>query len=393
MIDGFIENQKASVKTPEAPPAVEAQSIQELLNQKEKPVSDGWTIIFHGLGEGESAYNASDVFHVEEGDEKVPHILVRVEDSRADQQFTSRLTIWRCSSDGRECWPTKISNLPELVAGKITEDPSISYVRGQPVISWVEVTPPNSPTNPSNDSTWESVACTGESLETLDYLVTTKEGSKTKGLRFVELLDHRIGVFTRPDLDGRKKICFGIAEDWDEITPEFLSSLKEVHGLSIGGVWGGPDNAELGSIDNIGSDEKVWGGPNDAELLPNGDLSLAMHLGWYAKKLDNQGNPIKDNRKYVGAHCIIELPVGDEPAQAKYLKVIAERSDFRAISKPARRPDLDEVTYLNFLQTEHLYSPTSTLVASVGDAIEAGIEIPNPLLNGWLKDHPEYAES
>lgn len=380
------------VEIREALRPVEAQSTKELLDQQEKPVSDGWTITFHGLEEGLSAYNASNVFMVGEGEDKVPHILVREEGSRGDQELTSRLTIWRCSADGRECWPTEISNLPDLVAGKIVQDPSVAYVRGQPVISWVEVTPPGDPNDPTQETTWESFACTGKSIEELEMLVATKKGSKTKGLRFVELLDHTIGIFARPDGDGRKKICFGIANDWKDITTEFLSSLKEVQGLSIGGEWDGPDAAELRTKDDIGPDQKVWGGANDAKLLPNGDISLAMHLAWYVDKKDINGNPIKDNRKYVGGHSVVEPPLGNEPAQAKYLKIIATREDFK-ISKPAKRPDLEDVIYTGFIITKDLYSPTSTLVASIGDALEAGLEIPNPLLNGWLEDHPEYAES
>lgn len=386
-------DEEVEVPAEETQREVEAQSLQELLNQKEKPVSDGWTIIFHGLEEGESAYNVSDVFHVEEGDEKIPHILVRVEGNRADQEFTSRLTVWRCSPDCRECWPTSIPKLQELVAGKIVEDPAIAYVKGQPVISWVEVTPPNSPNNPSKDSTWESFSCTGESFDQLRPLVASRKGSKTKELRFVDLLERGIGVFARPDLDGRKKICFGIAKDWEDITTEFLSSLKEVQGLSVGGAWGGPDASELHTNDDIGPDQQIWGGPNNARLLPNYDISLDMHFGWYEEGNGTNGDPTEGNKKYVGGHSIIVLPEGDKPAQAKHVKVVVERKDFKNVNEPPKSPRLGEVFFLNFIETERLNSPTSIAVGSVGDAVQAGIEIPNPLLNGWLKEHPEYADA
>lgn len=419
--------------TEEASRAAEPKSLRELLkkHEAEKLDSEAWIIEFRGLRPGRRAYNVSDIFMVG----NVPHMVIREEDDNpSNGEFSSELSIWEYDPAEKCCYPPEnpVSNLPELIKGKIVQDPAISYVKGKWVITWVEVTL-NNPDNPAEGATWTSQACAGESLDALEMLVTTEKG--TKGLRLFELLDHRIGVLARPDRNGKKRICSGAADDWEDITPEFLSSLQEVEGLSLDGEWGGSDDSELDSKDNIASGEvmrdmidtaelhikdnitpdgvawdkadiaeliakddigpdlAVWGGPNDETTLANGDISVLSHLGWYREKKNDQGEPIKNNRRYVGLHFVLTPGMGGKPARANYVEIIATIDDFSFSNYqvPPMRPDIDEVIYPCFVVIDPEGGP-STLVASLKDKKPAGKLIID-VLKRWRADHPEYAKA
>ncbi|MGH7233922.1 MAG: hypothetical protein ACREF7_00550, partial [Candidatus Saccharimonadales bacterium] len=170
LLNGLIGGHEAQSKQ-------QLETVETLLDRYEKPTSDGWLVRFHNLPEGVTAYNASEIFEVGE----VPHLLVRVEGKGADKEFTSRLAIYQCSKDGRDCYPSGISNLEELTNGRISQDPSHSYVKGKHVITWVDVS-----LNEREEPSWKSVAAIGDSLDDLKIFVETEDD--TKGLRFAELL-------------------------------------------------------------------------------------------------------------------------------------------------------------------------------------------------------------
>ncbi len=370
---------------PELQPVVQAESIETLLERYEKPLSDGWLVKFHELPEGVTAYNASKVFEVGE----IPHMLVREEGKRADQEFTSKLAIYRCSDDGRDCYPTAISNLLELTEGKIAQDPAVSYVNDRWAITWVEVEP-NVPGDPTQGSTFKSVTAVGSTLDKLERLVETvesDEGTKevrnielpeTKGLRYARLLDGRIGVTTRTSINGEYKMCYAVADSWDDITTEFLASAKEIKGLE-GLIVN--DNDEK-------SPNRRWIGPNDQQLLATGEVSLLFHAGRYVE------NGVRGNRVYDDLHCVLTPGLGDEPAQAKYLKIIARAKDFNIPVEvlPPKRPDVEFVSYPSCLIIAPKSGDESILLASLRDAGEVGQQIPDPL-EQWRADHPEFADN
>lgn len=345
-----------------------AESIDTLLERYKQPVSDGWLVAFHELPEGITAYNASKVFGVGE----IPHMLVREEEISAKGEFTSKLAIYQCSEDGRDCYPAPISNLSELTAGKIAQDPAISYVKDNWVVTWVDVMP-NDPEDPTLGSTFKSVTAIGANLDKLEYLVESDEG--TKGVRYVELLDGRIGVTTRTSTDEVYKMCFATTDSWEDITAGFLASAKEIKGLE-------------GLVVNDASDNnKRWIGPNELELLANGDISLLFHAAGFVE------NGIKGNREYDVAHCVLTPGLGEDPAQARYPKIIARAKDFNISTEilPPKRPDLEFVSYPSWLGIAAVRGSEATLLAALRDAGEVGQHIPDPL-EEWRADHLEYAD-
>lgn len=359
MVDGFVEER-------EPQPVERAESVERLLERYKKPISDGWLVEFHELPVGISAYNASRMFRVGE----VPHMLVREEGHRPDQELTSRLAIYQCSEDGRHCWPptVEITNLKELTKGRIAQDPAISFVKDNWVLTWVEVTL-NNPNDPLQDNVHKSVIAIGRTLDKLERLVESDEG--TKGVRFVELLDGRIGISTRPVLEGEcKVVCFTIANSWKDVTTELLKSAKEVEGLSVDGAWAGP---------------------NDMALLANGDISMPMHLGQYVE------NGIPNNRIYDAAHCVLTPEPENNPgrsAKANYLKIIARAEDFNISTSeaPPKRPDLNNILYTSWLRIARKMGGDAIWMGGFRDKYVAGIEVPDPL-EEWRADHPEFADN
>ena len=330
------------------------QTFESLLANYEKPASAGWLIKFHELPRDKVAYNASKTFMV---DEK-PHMLVRIEGKRADQEFTSKLAIYEVSPDGRDCYPSAISNLEELTNIKVTQDPSISFVRNNWVISWVEVEP-NDVDNPDKGCTFRSVTAIGEKLNSLRRLV--ESDTDTKGVRYVELLDGRIGVTSRPSKDGKYSINFSIADSFEEIDSQFLANSNPIRGLDSLIINDGP--------------LKRWIGPNDMQLLANGDLSLLFHVAGFK---DHQ---IKDYREYSVAHCILKLNQEQGYAQADFIKLLARADDFGISVKdlPPKRADLKEVAYPSCIILDPSDHNKPILLAALRDAGQVGIRISDPL--------------
>lgn len=364
-------------------PAEAPETIETLLDKYEKPLSDGWLVEFHNLPEGVTAYNASRVFNVNQ----VPHMLVREEGNRADQEFTSRVAIYQVSEDGRHCWPSGISNLPELIRGSITQDPAISYVRGNWTLSWVEVEPVNV-NSPNQGASWKSVIAIGPTLDKLSRLSETIESSDgnsllrpvelpdTKGVRAVELLDGRIGITTRTSLDGKYELRYTIADSWEDVTSDLLCAAKPIKGLD-------------GLIANVDDRyAKRWIGPNDQKLLANGEVSLLFHAGRFIE------DSIPDSREYDVLHCILTPGTKDTPTEAKFIKLLARSDDFNlpTATLPPKRPDLERVAYPSCLIMPAERNMASILLAALRDSGEAGIKVSDPLKE-WREDHPEYADN
>lgn len=375
------------VKEQEVEPVIQAATQEDLLARYEKPTSDGWLVRFHELPEGVTAYNGSRTFKVGE----VPHMLVREEGEGEDKQFTSRLSIWRLSEDGKDAWPAPISNLAELTEGKITQDPSYSDVNGVHVVTWVEVElndPTEDPAQAKSFKLFKSVTAVGETLDKLERLTETvmvDQGNEqvrnvelvdTKGLRYEGLSYGRIVVTTRTTHNGEYKIHLGVADAWQEITTEFLESLPEIIGLE-------------GLI--VNTQEKFdqrWIGGNDMKALANDDISLALHTGRF------EDNGIPEYRVYDGAHCIIELGEKGEPAQAKWPKIIARAVDVNISESelPSKRVDVPEVMYIS-AHTPAAKSGEETLIlAGFRDAGEVGQMVPD-VLKEWRAAHPEFADA
>ena len=368
MIDGFTDEQEPMSAVP-----ADSIGIGTLLERYKKPESDGWLINFHELPEDMTGYNVSGIFEVVDGEIRIPHMLVRVEGKGADQEFTSKLAIYRCSENGRECWPTEISNLPGLIEGKIAQDPAISYVKDNWVVTWVEVEP-HDRADPTKGSDFKTITAIGGTLDKLVRLFETESG--TKGLRYVELIDGRIGLTSKTSKDGVNKMCFKIFDSWEDITAETLASAKEIKGL------------EGLVVNDVDEKKRRWIGPNGLQLLANGDLSLLFHAARFVE------NGIVGNREYDVAHCVLTPGPGDDPAQARYPKIIARAKDFNISVEvlPPKRPDLEFVSYPSWLGMAALSGDEAILLAALRDAGEVGQKVPDPLVH-WRTDHPEFANN
>lgn len=345
--------------------------IEELLDSYDKPKSDGWLVRFHGLPEGMAAYNTSKVFEVG----GIPHILVREEGKRADEEFTSRLTFYRCSDDGRDCYPTDISNLTELLEGKIAQDPFYAYVCGKHVVTWVEVSL-NNVDDSSEGSTYKSVVAIGDSLDDLKILAETDDD--TKGLRFVELIDSRIGFTIRTSANSEYKMYFGATDSWENVTKQLLTNAPEVRGLE-------------GLVVNDSDPLKGrWLGPNGMETLANGDVSLLMHFGRRQVNAERSGN----KKIYDTGHCVLTPGVDGAPAVARYPKIVSRAQDLN-ISVEELPPKSDELTLVEYpsgLDISENEGEEATLLTAVRDAGMAYQRVPDPLKE-WRVDHPEFADS
>lgn len=358
-----------SYPSPEQAPTGEViNSIDTLLEQYEKPSSDAWLIKFHDLPEGITAYNASKVFKVND----VLYMLVRTEGERPDQEFTSRLAIFSCGEDGRDCYPSSVSNLSEITEGKIAQDPAIAYVGGGWVVTWNEVEPIDL-TDPSKGSLFKSVVAVGTTLDKLERIAESEYG--TKGVRFVDLIDGRIGFTTRTSNKGKYKMCFGIVNSHEEITTKALTNAKEIKGLE-----------GLTVYDNSGN-IRQWTGPNELQLLANGNLSMLFHVGLFKE------SSVQDNREYDAAHCVLEIDQNGL-AQAKYPKIIARAEDTNITVDmlPPKRPDLAYVMYPSCIIFATNSDVEPILLSALRDMGQIGQKIPDPL-EEWRADHLEFADN
>lgn len=360
---------------------------EEILERYEKPTSNGWIVNLHDLPEGVTAYNASKVFQVDE----TPHMFVRQEGMLPDEEFTSHLSIWWLSEDGRDGWAASISNLAELTEGKITQDPAYSNVNGLHVVTWVEVElndPPDDPTQPRTFKSFKSVTAVGETLDALERLTETvkdDEGNEqvrnvelmdTKCLRYAGLSRGRIAVTLRTSHNGEYKMHFGVAGSWEEITTEFLESTPEIKGL---------EGLIVNSDDMY---EQMWMGGNDMETLVGDDVSFVFHTGEYER------NGIPDYRVYDGGHCILVPGEGGKPAEALWPKIISRAKDFGVSEAdlPSKRPDVSEVEYPSGHKIARNKGGETILWAGLRDAGQVGQMIPD-VLKEWREAHPEHADN
>lgn len=378
-----LGNLMNSEKKIEVARGIEPDVTIEILRDRyepQKPTTPAWVVRFHELPEGVTAYNASQVFNIGED----PHVIVREEGARAEDEYTSRLAIYRVSEDGRDCYPAPVSNLAELTAGKVAQDPAIAYVNGKWVVTWVEVEPVD-PKDPTKGGTYKSVIALGDGLNSLERMVETTvnadgveekrpvECPDTKCLRFAGLLDgRRIGITTRTLIDGIYRLKFRAANSWEDITSRFLAEAQAVKGL---------EGLIVNSENKL---EQRWTGINNLVLLPNGELSTLFHGGEYID------NGIPDFRVYDALHCVLTPDPGDGPAQARHPKIIARAKDLQIPldELPPKRADLPEVLYPSCILFDRL--GRCILLTAARDSGELGQELPDPLKE-WREENPQYA--
>jgi Protein of unknown function (DUF1861) len=216
------------------------------------------------------------------------------------------------------------------------QDPCITIVDGELILGGVRYPV----MMPDGSAVWTMEFFRGSSLATLKRFLIGP--AKMKDIRFCELDDGRIGVFSRPQgvKGGRGKIGFVIAETLEEVTAQMIQEAPLLQGQFAGGEWGGA---------------------NEAHRLSDGRLGVLGHVAFW----DREGS-----RHYYP----MAFTIDPETMQTTPLQIIARRSMFP--STPAKRHDLEDVVFSGGLVRHG--NGKATLYAGLGDAAAGSLAMPDP---------------
>jgi hypothetical protein len=217
------------------------------------------------------------------------------------------------------------------------QDPCVTIIRGELVVGGVR-----SPVElPDGGRTYRMEFFRGSALSDLRPFLVGPTGMKD--IRFVEMADGRVAVFSRPQgaVGGRGKIGFTIASDLSAITAEVIASAPLFPGQFL---------------------DDEWGGANEIHLLSNGKLGVLGHIA----RFDEQ-----NHRHYYGMVFSV-----DADGVATAPRIIAQRSMFPA--GPAKRADLADVIFSGGLKRHG--NGTATLFAGISDVETAYLHIPDPFV-------------
>lgn len=185
------------------------------------------------------------------------------------------------------------------------QDPCITIVAGQYVLGGTEVF---SHPDDAGQVVWRTVFFCGEKLTELRPLAKGPLGMKD--VRLVELTDHRIGVFTRPqgERGGRGRIGFTVVDQLSDVTEQVMEAAPLLE-LFL------PDE---------------WGGVNAAYVLENGDVGVLGHVACFAPE---------GVRHYYPMTFRINPDTGEHTMPV----ILAERSEF--LPGECKREDLADVLF------------------------------------------------
>ena len=223
------------------------------------------------------------------------------------------------------------------------QDPCIAKVRGKYVLGGTEVFP--HPANPEWVS-WHTAFYYGDTLENLERLTEGPLGMKD--IRLVELLDKRIGIFTRPqgEKGGRGKIGFTVIDDFNSITPTIMEEAPLLNMFA----------------------EEEWGGVNEAVLLPDGKIGVLGHIACF--------EPENVRHYYPMAFVFSPEDMSFTPPV-----ILAERRDL--LAGDSKRPDLEDVLFPGGL---HLKGEQAILYVGVSDCEVQYLTIQNPFYRVYNRE-------
>ena len=260
-------------------------------------------------------------------------ILGRVE-SREEED--SSVSMFFCYSRDKKTWLLNksypIFNL---------QDPFIAKFRDYILLGGVEVAQrPN-----KKDLSYRTLFFRGEDVNTMNLFAHGPWGMKC--IRFIELHDKTIAVFTRPQgkKGGRGKIGFTIIDTLKNLTPRTLSNVPLINNMFTRGEWGGV---------------------NELQLLENGKVGVLGHIGKF----------IKDKKHYSVITFIFDPKTGIYSD----MKIILKRADLPHVTP--KREDLYNVVYPGGLIRNS--DGTANIYVGVGDTKSYEIVLkdpffPNPL--------------
>jgi hypothetical protein len=191
---------------------------------------------------------------------------------------------------------------------------------------------------------WRTVFLRGRDVMGVSRFLAGPIGMKD--IRLVELLDGRLGIFTRPqgEIGGRGTIGYTEADGLDAISTETFTQARLLDGM-------------FHPLD--------WGGANEAKRLPNGEIGVLSHIAHF------ENDEPTSNRHYYASSFIFD------PRRRKFrdFKIIASRDQFTA--GPAKRSDLVDVVFSSGLTFD---KENVTLYAGISDVEAHWLEIANPFL-------------
>lgn len=298
--------------------------------------TDSGILIFHGVDEYD-VYNTSIPFEYNGN----TYLFGRVE--KREEWATSHVRLFqRVNKDEYE-----------LVEGSMIyplEDPCIAYVCGEYVLCGTHVQKIN-----GTVSIYYAYFYRGSDPLNLKYFTTGP--ANMKDIRLVQMLDGRIGVFSRPRgpeieaLHGSGSIVgFTTIASLDELHPDIIANAKKIDGLF--------DNGE-------------WGGSNQAYMLSDETIGIIGHKSREEVDQDGIAQKIYDNiafRFCPKTHTLLDL------------KTIATRSRF--LPSPCKVPDLKSCAFASGIVARE--DNMVDLYSGIGDVCEGRIAINNPFGMEWI---------
>ena len=185
----------------------------------------------------------------------------------------------------------------------------------------------------------------GKELDDLKYFTTGPENMKD--IRLVQLLDDRIGVFSRPrskelieQYGSESLVGFTIINSLDELTAEVISNAQIIPGLFS---------------------ELEWGGVNQAYLLESGHIGVIGHLSYQSGQ--------------QSIYTVTSFVLDYENLEINDYKIIATRKSFP--KGPAKREHLLDCCFPSgIIPIEN--SNNYMLYSGIGDTQEGITEISYP---------------
>lgn len=220
----------------------------------------------------------------------------------------------------------------------------IKNIHGYQILGGVEVFP--HPTEPDSLS-WKTVFYRYvDDICEIEKPFATGPGGM-KDIRLIELLNGKIGIFTRPQGGkyGRGKIGYTEIDELADLTPEVINNAKIIG-------------------DQFAKDE--WGGANDLYLLADGRIGVLGHIAHYDKDIKGQ-----EMRKNYYAMAFVFDP---DDRSVSDIKIIANAGDLE-FCMDRKTNQLGNVLFSGGLKIE---GEKAKLYAGVNDIHAVCLEIDNP---------------
>ncbi|QNK59557.1 DUF1861 family protein [Paenibacillus sp. PAMC21692] len=291
--------------------------------EQNKVICESAKLTFHGV-EGFDVYNVSIPFVWRSRS----YIYGRVE--RRGEWARSWVRLFE------QIGPDEWTLVPESVSYQL-EDPYVSIIDGRIVMGGTHVR-----YRQGQVDTYFGYFYRGTELDDLYYFATGPE--YMKDIRLVQLMDGRIGVFSRPrsedirrEFGSESMIGFTIIDHLDELTAESIERARYIPGL-------------------FARDE--WGGCNQAYSLDSGKIGVIGHICYKTYAADDQMQQVYMNFSFVfdvDNHVVLDQ------------KIIGTRSCYP--DGPSKKPDLTDCTFTSGIVLRE--DGRCDLYAGIGDT-EAG---------------------